>query len=548
MSVLTALTVATLAAIAPTPAEKTAAKQLTPELLRAHVQFLSSDLLEGRAPATQGDQLTQQYIAAQFAALGLKPAAPDGTYFQRFDIVGTNGNPDTLTFTAGAEKKATFKYRDDFMAVSGLQTPETRLTDAELVFVGYGIQAPEYGWDDYKGVDVRGKVLVMMNNDPADDPKLFAGKARLYYGRWDYKFEIANKLGAAGAIVIHTTPSAGYGWNVIQTSWAGEQFDAWPQDAAHVLQFRGWLTEDASRKVFALTGKDLDALRATAETREFKPVPLGVKLSTRFANEVKKKQTANVLALLPGSHPTLSKQWVAYTAHHDHLGRKEGANPGEDDIYNGAQDNASGVAQVIGIAKAFTSLPKAPPRSILFAAVAAEEAGLLGSQYLAEHPPIPAGRIAGVVNVDGANIFGRTKDVTIIGMGKSSFDGVITAMAKSQGRVTKADPLSDRGFFYRSDQFSFAKVGVPATYFDAGVDYVGKPAGWGEKQRAEWERTNYHQPSDQLTPDWNFDGAVQDAQLYFFVGSYVARDPKMPTWNKGDEFEGIRKKSLEAAK
>jgi Zn-dependent M28 family amino/carboxypeptidase len=511
-------------------------KFINADALRAHVGFLADDALEGRGPATKGDALAQRYIAAQFQAMGLK------TWSQPFDIVGVDGHPETIAAQAGSAK-ASFKFHDEFIAVSGHQGPNSKLEGAEVVFVGFGIVAPEFQWDDFKGVDLKGKVVLVMNSDPEGDPALFAGKARLWYGRWDYKYEMAAKQGAAGCIIIHTTPSAGYPWQVVQTSWSGEQFDL-PAGDEPSLQVKAWMTEEASTRLAALGGKDLAALRAAALTRDFKPVPLGVKVSTSFSNAVKKKETANVLALLPGSDGKLKDEWVVFTSHHDHLGKKADAKPGEDAIYNGAVDNASGVASMLAVARALTALPSAPRRTVLFAAVAAEEQGLLGSQFLVAHPPIPHARMAANINVDGANIWGRTKDVSVVGLGKSSLDGFIEALAKKQGRVVKPDELSDRGFFYRSDQFNFAKAGVPAAYFASGNDYLGRPEGWGKKQREQWEANTYHRPSDQLTDAWDFSGAVEDAKLYFGLLLEVANAKAMPSWNKGDEFEAARRRSL----
>ncbi|HYO59705.1 M28 family metallopeptidase [Archangium sp.] len=546
---LTALFLLPLAAQAQltTPAEKSASQTIDAGDLRAHVGFLASDLLEGRGPGTRGDALAQQYIATQFELLGLKPVGPDGSYLQSFELVGMTGHPETLTFT-GASGHTTLQYHEDFIASSGIQAPEAVLQDSELVFVGYGIQAPEYEWDDFKGMDLRGKTLLVLNNDPEDDPKLFGGKARLWYGRWDYKYEEAAKVGAAGALILHTTPSAGYAWQVVQTSWSGEQFELPASGEKPRLQVKGWTTDEATRRVLQFAGKDLDTLRTAARKRDFRPVPLGVKVSTRFSNQVRRRPTANVLGLLPGSDPKLSREVVLYTAHHDHLGKRGDAKPGEDAIYNGAVDNASGVAAMLEAAEAFTSLPKAPPRSILFAAVAAEEQGLLGSQYLAEHLPVHPGRVAANINVDGLNIHGRTRDVTVIGLGKSSLDTPLTALARAQGRIVKGDQLPDRGFFYRSDQFSFAKLGIPAAYFSSGMDFIGRPPGWGKERREKWEAQHYHQPSDELGPDWDFSGAVEDARLFFLLGAHVARTRELPRWKKGDEFELPRLQALEALK
>jgi Peptidase family M28/PA domain len=538
---------AALAAAAPvvSPAANSAAAAITQDCLYAHTRFLSSDLLEGRGPATKGDKLAQEYIAAQMEALGFAPAAPGGGWYQKVELIGISGKvPDAMTVTKG-ERKRDFKRLDDFVAFSGIQKPESRIEDAEFVFVGYGIVAPEYGWDDYKDVDVKGKVLLMMNNDPEGDPKLFAGKTRLWYGRWDYKYEIAAKKGAAGAFIIHTQPSAGYPWQVVQTSWSSERFEL-PYEGEPRVEIKGWLTDAASKEVASLGEKDLDALRAAAQKRDFRPVPMGVSLSMAITNTVQKKESANVVGKLAGRDPKLSREVVLYTAHHDHLGMKEGGKPGEDVIYNGALDNASGVAAALSIAKAFTELPKVgrPRRTVLFAFVAAEEQGLLGSEYLAKHPPVAPGLIAANINIDGVSIFGRTRDLTVIGYGKSDLDSWIAAIAKMQGRAVKPDQFPDRGFFYRSDQFNLAKIGVPASYFDSGTDVVGKPAGWGKEKIEGWESTHYHQPSDVIREDWDLAGAVEDAQLAFYLGVKVANADAMPKWTPGDEFEAARKKAL----
>jgi Zn-dependent M28 family amino/carboxypeptidase len=547
---MAALLAAPLGAAPPvtlSPAEKAAGAQITAALIRSHVRFLADDLLEGRGPATRGDRLTQLYIAAQLEALGLQPGAPDGTWFQPFDIVGvTSHSPDTLSARKGGQS-VDLKFHQDYIAVSGVNEPLARLADAEIVFVGYGIVAPEYGWDDYKGMDLKGKVLLMMNNDPEDDPKLFGGKTRLYYGRWDYKYDSAAQTGAAGAIIIHTTPSAGYGWQVIQTSWTGEQF-ALPREGGPQLQVKAWVTDDSARRLARLGGQDLDALRAAAQKKDFRPVPLGVTVSLDVKAEVNKKQTANVLGRLPGSDPALAGEAVLYTAHHDHLGLRGDAKPGEDAVYNGAVDNASGVAAFLAIAKGLASMPQAPRRSVIFAAVAAEEQGLLGAKYLAAHPPLPPGRIAANINMDSMGTLGRTRDLTMIGLGKSSLDEWILGIAALQGRKVVPDQFPDKGFFYRSDQFAFARIGVPAAYFDSGSDVIGKPAGWGKAQQEEWEAKHYHQPSDELRPEWDLSGTVEDSQLYLYLGLKVANETKLPAWKPGDEFEAARKKALEELK
>jgi len=482
--------------------------------------------------------LARNYVASVMEMLGLQPAAPGGEWEQRFEIVGiTTHAPETWAFRA-RDNELTLRFWDEYIAASGLQTPEVSLGDAELVFVGYGIQAPEYGWDDFKGADLRGKILVVLNNDPDWDPVLFAGKRRLYYGRWSYKYENAARAGAAGAIIIHTTPSAGYGWKVVQNSWTGEQFEL-PDTGEVRIKVRAWTTEAAARKLVALGGFDLDALVAKAHSREFKPVPLGIRTSLTLTNEISHGETANVLGMLPGNDPVLKDQAVVFMAHHDHLGIGKPDAKG-DVIYNGAVDNATGVAQVLAIAKAFMALPQRPRRTILFAIVSCEESGLLGSAYYTAHPTFPIERIAADVNFDAGNIFGRTRDVALVGKGKSTLDQVAEAAAALQGRVVTDEPFPDRGAYYRSDHFSFARAGVPGLYFKGGLDFVGREPGWGKKVTEEWGNAHYHQPSDEYGPSWDFDGMIEDAQLGFLTGLAVAQADAMPTWLPGDEFAKLR--------
>jgi len=529
-------------------ADKKAAQAIDETAIRSHIKFLSDDLLEGRAPGTRGGRLGEKYIASQLEALGLQPGAKaaDGkpSWYQTFDILGVTSNvPKTMTLKSGA-KTLELKFWDEFIAFTGEQKPAVGVKDAEIVFVGYGIEAPEQKWDDYKGVDVRGKILLMMNNDPANEPNLFAGKTRLYYGRWTYKYESAAKKGAAGAIIIHTEPSAGYKFQVVQSSWTGEQFELPQTGNALTIKVKGWATDAASKQIALLGGKNLDELRARAERRDFKPVPLGVTLSLDLTNKIRSLKTANVVGVLPGRDPMLSKEHVVYSAHHDHLGIGTPANG--DSIHNGALDNASGTAAILAIAKAFAEMPadQRPRRSIMFAAVAAEESGLLGSQKFCADPPVHPGYLAANINIDGVAILGRTKDLAIVGMGKSSMDGLVKEVAAWQGRVVKGDEFPDKGFFYRSDQFNFAKIGIPATYCDAGLEVIGKPAGWGKEQFEKWEATNYHQPSDEYNDSWNLAGAVEDTQLMFLVGLKVANAEQLPSWVPGDEFEAARKRTL----
>jgi Zn-dependent M28 family amino/carboxypeptidase len=548
--VCSALAVASVSAQSPAssaiePGVALAAKTyITRNALVAPVRFLASDALEGRGPATRGDQLARLYLATELEGMGYEPGGPDGQWQQPLDIVGIKAAMPGLWSFQAPHSRVDLKWHDDYIAVSGLQSENVAINDAELVFVGYGIQAPEYQWDDYKGASLKGKVLVMLNNDPDWDPKLFAGKRRLYYGRWTYKYESAARQGAAGAIIIHTTPSAGYPWQVVQSSWGGEQFEL-PAESEARVPVKGWATEDAARRLFAAGGRNLDKLVAAARSRSFKPVPLGIRTSFEFTNKLSRVQTANVAGVLRGSDTMRADEVVIYSAHHDHFGIGEPDASG-DRIYHGAVDNASGCAQLLAIARAFAALPQRPRRSILMLFVAGEERGLLGSGYYARHPTFPAGKIAADINYDGGNIFGRTRDVTLVSAGKSSLDAVATSIAHSQGRVLEPDQFPDRGYYYRSDQFSFAKIGVPALFFDPGTDFIGQPQGWGRHKIEEWEQKQYHQPSDKLDGTWNLDGMIEDAQLGLLAGWIVAQADTMPTWNPGDEFEAARKSALAA--
>jgi Zn-dependent M28 family amino/carboxypeptidase len=526
----------------PSAAVDAAGKAITADFLRDQITRISSDEFEGRGPMTRGDQAARAYLASQLQAMGYEPG--DGkSWEQPVELVGMKAEmPAKWTFQRGGKSLA-LAWMDQYIGRAGVQAEKVEVHNAELVFVGYGIQAPEYSWDDFKGKDLKGKILVMMNNDPDWDPALFAGPTRLYYGRWDYKYESAARQGAAGAIIIHTTPSAGYPFQVVQTSWSGETFEL-PAGGEPRLQVKAWASEDAVRALVALAGRDLSALTESARHKEFTPVPLGITTSLRFPNQIHRGKTANVWGLLRGSDPVLGQQLVVYSAHHDHLGIRKPDATG-DNIYNGALDNASGCAQILAIARAFKALPAPPRRSVLFLFVAGEEQNLLGSQYYATHPTVPTGKIAADINYDGGDIWGKTRDVTYVGKGKTTLDPLVDEFAARQGRVVKPDQFPDRGAFYRSDQFSFAKVGVPGLYLHTGTDFIGRPAGWGREQIEAYEKTRYHQASDQIGPDWNFDGMILDAQLGFAVGVRVAGSDPLPGWVPGDEFEAARKKSLQ---
>ena len=542
-----------------TPGEADASAHVTAASIDAPLRYLADDLLEGRGPGTRGDDLAIKYIAAEMEAMGLQPGASEGgqpTWFQKVPLVGFKSQlPATETFTSASAPSSTvtLNMSSDLILGTGVQQPKVAFDAPDVVFVGYGIVAPEYHWDDYKNVNVKGKVVLVMNNDPESDPNLFEGKTRLWYGRWDYKYIEAAKHGAAGALIIHTTPSAGYPWQVVLTSWSAssEHFElpASPGEP-HVLA-RMWATEDACRKIAKLGGKDLDALRAAAEKREFVPVPLGVKTSLAFTNELRTINSENVVGVLPGSDSALAKEAVVYSAHHDHLGMHapatapSGSGP-VDTIYNGAVNNASGVAVLLGIARA-AALSEPTKRSRVFMAVTAEEQGLLGSEWYAKHPTFPAGRIAANINIDGANLWGRTNDVGLVGYGRSSVDHVIEAIAKAQGRTVHGDPEPEKGRAYRSDQFSFAKVGVPGIYMKGGPSYVGRPEGWGMEKENQYIAVRYHQPSDEYSKEWDFAGAVEDAQLLLLAGMRIANDPQLPSWSSGNEFEAARKAAIAAA-
>lgn len=542
-----AATAAGLAAIGPavlTSDEKRAAETIREHRIRADVRLLSSDLLEGRGPATRGEALAREYIAARFEAIGLEPAGPKGSWFQPVEMVGVTSHCPATVAVGNGRASESLRFGDDYIAFSGVAAPQARIEDAEIVFVGYGIQAPEYRWDDFKGTDLRGKVLLILNNDPESDPDLFAGRRRLYYGRWDYKYATAAGQGAIGAIILHTDHSAGYRWQVVRSSWTGEQLSL-PAAAGPSLQLKAWFTEEATRRVARAGGHDLASLVASAESRDFRPIPLGVKLSLALRNDIARRSSANVIARLPGRDAALANEAVLYMAHHDHLGTREEPGTGMA-IYNGALDNASGIASMLAIAEAFAALPERPRRSLLFAAVTAEEQGLLGSERLAQEPPVAPGRLTACINIDGASIWGRTRDVAVVGLGKSSLDEWLRTLAETQGRRVVPEAFPEKGSYYRSDHLNLARIGVPAAYTDVGTDVRGRPAGWGRAQQEAWEAAHYHQPSDDLKDDWDLSGAVEDAQLLFYLGVKVAETPQAPAWTPGDEFEPARRKALAA--
>ncbi len=524
---------------------KRAMDYITENYIRANVQFLASDLLEGRGTGSRGELIAASYIATQFKLFGLEPGGDNGSYFQKVSLVGITTYPDREMVLKGKRGTVRFRYYDDFIATSGVKKDFVSIKDAEIVFVGYGIVAPEYNWDDYKGVDVTGKILLMLNDDPPaapDEPNLFGSKARTYYGRWTYKYEIAAKKGALGAIIIHTTPSAGYGWNVVQSSWSGEEFEL-ANDTEPKIQLKSWLTEDATRKLLALAGKDLDELVKLAQTRDFKPVDLDLKLSLNMKVKFREITSQNVIGVLRGGDEKIKDEYIVLTSHHDHLGIGKPVNG--DSIYNGALDNASGVSMLLTLARAFSELKVKPRRSIMFITLTAEEAGLLGSKHFAQNLTVPPAKVVANLNIDGINIWGKTKDIVLIGMEKSTLGEVIDSIArKYQNRYAKPDQFPELGLFYRSDQFNFAKIGIPAVFFDNGVEYIGKPEDYGRKVVEEYIRKNYHQPSDEYNDSWVLDGAVEDAKLVFMSTYYLANSDEKPEWKPESEFRLIREQMM----
>jgi Zn-dependent M28 family amino/carboxypeptidase len=550
---------AVIAACSPAPEDgepavraemKTALEAITAADLLRHTQVLSSDEYEGRAPGTKGEELTVKYLVSQFQNNGLKPGNPDGTYTQKVPMVGIRAEPKA-SFVSGS-KKIDLKFPDDCVAVSKHMKPVVNVADSDLVFVGYGVVAPEYGWDDYKGTDVKGKTLVMLVNDPAVpdpnnpaklDDNLFRGKAMTYYGRWTYKYEIASEKGAAAAVLIHETGPAGYPWEVVSGSWSHENFDIKTADGnSDRVLVESWISSDVARKLFEVTGRNFEQLKRAAAEKNFKPVPLGARARFTIKNTIREIQSTNVIARLDGSDPQLKDEYVVYTAHWDHLGKDDDLRG--DSIYNGALDNASGTAGLLELAKAYTEVQPPPRRTILFLAVTAEEQGLLGAKYYAENPLYPLSRTVANINMDGVNPWGRTRDVVVIGLGNSTLDDVLGAAAQSQGRVVKPDPEPEKGFFYRSDHFEFAKQGVPALYVDTGTDFVGKSTEYSQQKRDEYTHRDYHKVTDEVKPDWDLSGAVEDLQLLFDVGYRVSQEEKMPEWKAGTEFKAKREHML----
>ena len=542
-----------LGALATVPAASWSADQPAPThaisaaSILAHVKVLASDDFEGRAPGSAGEEKTVAYLVGEFKKLGLAPGNPDGTYIQNVPLVGITSTP-TLSFVRDGVT-IPMENINEFVGPSSRVTPHVEAKGTDVVFVGYGVVAPEFGWDDYKGRDVRGKTVVMLVNDPPVidpatgqlDPKVFGGKAMTYYGRWTYKYEIAAAKGAAACLIVHETGPAAYPFAVITGSRSRENFEISTPDrnAGHVAM-EGWLTLDAARKLFAACGQDYDRAKAAAARRDFQPVTLGAKASFTIDNVLRNVASKNVVALLPGADPKLRNEYLVYTAHWDHLGRDDRL-PG-DQIYNGAADNAAGVAVLLELARALTALPAAerPKRSILFLSVTAEEKGLLGSRYYATEPLYPLTQTLANINMDGANQFGPTSDMRTIGFGASTLDDLGIAVAKAQGRTMLPEAHPERGSYYRSDHFEFAKVGVPSYYPKAGSQFIGQPADFGEKLQQDYIANDYHKVTDEIKPGWTFEGAAQDTEFLLQVGLLVANGDTWPEWKPGNEFKAKR--------
>ncbi len=516
-----------------------------------HIKTLSSDEYEGRAPGGRGEELTVQYLIDQFSAVGAEPGNPDGTWVQKVPLVGLTPSAETPFVVRGGGQTHDFNVGNDVVVFSKHVADTAAIDNSELVFVGYGVQAPEYQWDDLKGMDVKGKTLLMLVNDPpvakADapdgiDPDVFGGKAMTYYGRWTYKYEKAAELGAAGVLVIHEEGPAGYPFSVVQ-GMGRERFDlVTPDKNMGRASIEGWISLGAATELLKMAGQDFAALKAQAATREFQPVALGATASITISQKMRTVDSQNVIAKITGSDPALKDEYVIYAGHWDHLG--VGAAVNGDTIYNGAMDNASGIATLIEMARAVTKLPEPPRRTMLFLAVTAEEQGLLGSQYYAQFPLYPLNKTLANINLDGMNMWGQTSDMVVIGLGMSDLDDYLTAAASEVGRVLVPDAEPEKGFYYRSDHFNFAKVGVPALNKDDGLEFIGKPAGYGQEKRDYYTTNDYHAPSDEVKDDWDLAGLAADAKLLLAVGVRVANADAYPQWKPGSEFRAVRERSL----
>ena len=517
-----------------------AMETINPDHIRWHVRYLSHDLLEGRGTGQRGGDIAAEYIATLFAEYGLKPAGDHGTYMQKVPLVGITTLPETqFSIVPKRGETMNLKPLDEYVAYDHTQQPQSDV-DADIVFVGYGIEAPEYNWDDYKGVDVRGKVLLMLVNEPSsDDPKFFKGKALTYYGRWTYKYEEAARKGAVGVILIHQTQMASYPWDVVRNSNSGEK--SFLKVEGPALKVASWIQYDVAARLATTSGMSLDKLMTSAQSRDFHPVTLGAQLKAHMVSKVRSFESNNVVAILPGADRKLADEAVLYTAHYDHLGIRPDL-PG-DNIFNGADDNATGCGILLELARAYGQAAQHPRRSILFAAVTAEEQGLLGSEYLGKHPPIPAGKIALDLNYDDVKPLGAPEEVEVSGAERTSFYPSVEATAREFRLAIRPDARPEAGSYYRSDHFSLARVGIPAFSISEGLKYKGHTESWGAEKEQEYNDKHYHQPSDEYHPDMDFVGDSAMARFGFALGWEAASQPQLIGWQKGDEFESARLKN-----
>jgi Zn-dependent M28 family amino/carboxypeptidase len=509
--------------------------------LLGHIEVLASDEFEGRLPGTVGEERTVSYLLEQLQGLGLEPGNPDGTFTQDVTLVGIRSA--TTGSIAVGDRTLPLRFPDNFVGVSYREGERVTVDGSEMVFVGYGVEAPEYDWDDYKGQDMTGKTLVMLVSDPPvphpDDPErldpdMFNGEAMTLYGRWTYKYEVGAAKGADAVLIVHETGPAGYPWDVVTGSWGGENMTIASDGASEPLKVEAWITDDFARELFAAAGHDFDELKEQARTPAFEPVPLGATADVGVDLERRSVESQNVIAKVRGAHAERADEYIIYVAHWDHLGRDG------DLIYNGAVDNATGTSALVEMARAYTRLPEPPDRSILFLAVTAEEQGLLGARHYAENPLYPLERTLAVINMDAFLPLGRTEDVIVIGRGSSTLEDVLERHAAAQDRVVEPDAEPEKGFFYRSDHFEFAKQGVPALYIDTGTRVRDRPEGWGLEQREAFTVNDYHKPTDVVRPDWDLSGLVEDVQLLFLVGYDVSQTPEYPNWLEGNEFRARR--------
>ncbi len=526
---------------APSPADPGVAPAeiadgISTETLLATTEMLASDAFEGRAPGSAGEEKTLAYLTEQFSALGLVPGNPDGTWVQQVPLVGITPLPGEGLVVSTAGETRTLEPGADYVAATKHVVDEVAVTDAEFVFVGYGAVAPEYDWNDFGETDVSGKILLFLVNDPPLDD-VFGGSAMTYYGRWTYKHEIAAEMGAAGSLVIHEDGPAGYPWEVVGSAPYGESFDlVASDDNLSRATIEGWVKRATAETLFGMAGLDFEVAKRQAADRAFEPIALGVTGTTRIRNDLRRIDSQNFLAKIEGS--AAPDEVVIYVAHWDHLGRDESLDG--DQIFNGAADNATGTAGLIELARAFATAPEPPRRSVVYLAVTAEEQGLLGSKHYGENPLYPAAQTVAALNMDVLNQWGRTRDLTVVGIGQSALDEVASKVADQLGRILAPDPEPEKGFYYRSDHFSFAKVGIPAFYADPGVDYLDKPPGYGLKKREEYTVNDYHKVSDEVKPDWDLSGALEDLTFMYQMGARLAGGNDWPEWSETSEFRAVR--------